>query len=407
MKPVSHRSSTPAIYLIAAEESGDALGGALARALSAQDPGARLLGVGGRAMRAAGINSPFAIDKLSIVGLTAIPLRLPTILRRIREAADAVVAAQPSALVIIDSPDFTHRVARRVRRAAPSIPIIDYVSPSVWAWRPGRARAMRRYIDCVLAILPFEPAAHLRLGGPPCFYVGHPLIERAAELRPNADEMQRRQADPPVVLVLPGSRSSEIRRLLSIFGGAIARAATDIGPLELILPTMPHLLERVRAEVAGWPVRPRIIVEPADKWAAFRSARAALAASGTVTLELALAGIPTVGAYRVSLLEEMVARLMRLPEISTVILANLVLGENVVPEFLQRECTPERLAQALVPLVFDTAERRRQVEACKRLDGIMGIGTANPSSQAAAIIRDLARRGRGEPAPVGARALSC
>jgi lipid-A-disaccharide synthase len=399
VKHVAHGQS-PAIYLIAGEESGDALGAALARALTARQPGARLAGIGGRAMAAAGIASPFAIDDLSILGVAAIPRRLPTILRRIREAANVVIAARPDALVIIDSPDFTHRVARRVRRAAPSIPIVDYVSPSVWAWRPGRARAMRRYVDCVLAILPFEPAAHLRLGGPPCLYIGHPLIERTVDLRPNAEEKQRRLADPPVILVLPGSRTSELRRLLAIFGMAIARAATQIGPLELILPTMPHLLDQVRAGVASWAVQPRIVVEPADKWAAFRSAHAALAASGTVTLELALAGIPTVGAYRLSLIEEVIARVMRLPEISTVILANLVLGENVVPEFLQRDCTPEKLADALVPLVFDTPQRRRQLDAFARLDAIMGIGTATPSNQAAAIVLDLARRGRRDVAAV-------
>ena len=190
------------IHLVAAEESGDALGAALARALAARAGGAvKLAGVGGRAMAAAGILSPFPIDDLAIVGLTAIPRRLPMILRRIRETADAIIAAAPDVLVIIDSPDFTHRVARRVRRLAPSIPILDYVSPSVWAWRPGRARAMRTYVDCVLAILPFEPAAHIRLGGPPCFYVGHPLIERISELRPNGDEALRRSADPPLVLV--------------------------------------------------------------------------------------------------------------------------------------------------------------------------------------------------------------
>jgi lipid-A-disaccharide synthase len=403
---VAQRQS-PAIYLIAAEESGDALGAALARAFTARQPGARLAGVGGRAMAAAGIVSPFAIDELSIVGLNAIPRRLPTILRRIHETADAVVAAQPDALVIIDSPDFTHRVARRVRRAAPSIPIVDYVSPQVWAWRPGRARAMHRYIDCVLAILPFEPAAHLRLGGPPCLYVGHPLIERISELRPTGDETRRRQTDPPAVLVLPGSRSSELRRLLAIFGEAIARTAAQIGPLELILPTVPHLLDQISAGVAAWAVQPRIVVEPADKWAAFRSARAALAASGTVTLELALAGVPTVGAYRVSLIEELVARLMRLPELQTVILANLVMGENVVPEFLQRDCTPEKLADALVPLVFDTPQRRWQIEAFTRLDAIMGIGTASPSTQAAAIVLDLARRGRSNAAAVSETARSC
>jgi lipid-A-disaccharide synthase len=386
------------IHLVAAEESGDALGAALARALAARAGGAvKLAGVGGRAMAAAGILSPFPIDDLAIVGLTAIPRRLPMILRRIRETADAIIAAAPDVLVIIDSPDFTHRVARRVRRLAPSIPILDYVSPSVWAWRPGRARAMRTYVDCVLAILPFEPAAHIRLGGPPCFYVGHPLIERISELRPNGDEALRRSADPPLVLVLPGSRSSEIRRLLSIFGAALARVSARIGPMELVLPTVPHLAAAVHAGVAGWPVVPRIVVEPAEKWAAFRSARAALAASGTVTLELALAGVPTVAAYRLTLIEELIARLAGIGQLTSVILANLVIGENVVPEFLQRDCVPERIADALTLLFSDTPERLRQIDAFARLDRIMALEAA-PSDKAAAIVFDVARRGRCDPA---------
>jgi lipid-A-disaccharide synthase len=384
------------IYIVAAEESGDALGASLARALVAQDGAAvRLSGVGGRAMAAAGIASPFPIDELSIIGLNAIPRRLPMILRRIRETAAAIVAARPDALVIIDSPDFTHRVARRVRRLAPSIPILDYVSPSVWAWRPGRARAMRGYVDCVLAILPFEPAAHVRLGGPPCIYVGHPLIERAAELRPDAEEAQRRKADPPLILALPGSRSSEIRRLIGIFGDAIARIATRVGPIEVVLPTVPHLASRVREAVAAWTVTPRIVVEPAAKWAAFRTARAALAASGTVTLELALAGVPTIAAYRISLIEELVARLGGVrTRLASVILANLVLGENDIPEFLQRDCTPHRLADALIPLLSDTPQRLRQIEAFGRLDRIMAPGAAVPSAKAAATVLDMARRGR-------------
>lgn len=396
------------LYLVAGEESGDVLGAALVRALRQREPGRLdIAGVGGRAMEAAGIKSPFAVEELSIVGFDAIPRRLPTILRRIREAAAAIIAAQPDALVIIDSPDFTHRVARRVRRQAPSIPILDYVSPSVWAWRPWRARSMRAYVDCLLAILPFEPAVHVRLGGPPCVYVGHPLIERMAELRPGLQEIQRRQSDPPLILVLPGSRASEVRRLLAIFGETIARTTDRIGAIELVLPTMPHLLGEVRAAVAGWTVHPRLVVEAAEKWAAFRTARAALAASGTVTLELALSGVPTVAAYRVSLFEELVARLLRSPELATVILANLVIGQNVVPEFLQRDCTPERLADALVPLVSDSAERRRQVEAFGRLDSVMAIGAASPSSKAAAIVLDTARRGRRDVAALTAAPRSC
>jgi lipid-A-disaccharide synthase len=391
------RSAQPiSVYIVAGEESGDVLGAALARALTARCNGALTLsGVGGHAMAAAGIESAFPIEELSIIGLASIPSRLPAILRKIRGVADAIVAARPDALVIIDSPDFTHRVARRVRRLDPSIPILDYVSPSVWAWRPGRAAAMRGYVDEVLAILPFEPAAHQRLGGPPCIYVGHPMIERIAELRPSAEEAKRRFADPPIVLALPGSRPSEIRRLLGIFGATIERVAGRLGAMELVLPTVPRVLAQVRDGTANWAVKPRLVVEPSEKWAAFRQARAALAASGTVTLELAVSAVPTVAAYRLPTHEEIILRLMRLPaRLTSVILANLVIGENVVPEFLQRDCTPDRLAEALLPLLSDTPLRRRQLDAFARLDEIMAIGSAEPSAKAAAAVIDLARNGR-------------
>jgi len=382
------------LFIVAGEESGDALGGALVQALKAQHGTLTFNGVGGRAMAAAGVDSLFPIDALSIIGIAAIPRRLPTILRRIRETADAVVAARPNALVIIDSPDFTHRVARRVRRLAPQIPILDYVSPTVWAWRPGRARAMRAYVDQVLAILPFEPKLYVELGGPPCHYVGHPLIERVAELRPSTEEAQRRRADPPVVLVLPGSRGSEIRYLLAIFADAIEQVAARAGDMELVLPTMPHLLPQLREAVADWSMKPRLVVDPAEKWAAFRRARAALAASGTVTLELALSGVPAVTAYRLSALEAFIARLIGLGRLQSVILANLVLGENVVPEFLQSDCTPEKLAGALLPLLLDTVERQRQVAAIGRLDAIMTVGGVAPSARAAASVLEVAQCGR-------------
>jgi lipid-A-disaccharide synthase len=378
------------IHLVAAEESGDLLGAALMRALKRDADAVQFAGLGGRAMAAEGLASPFAIDELSIIGVAAIPRRLPLILRRIRETAAAVVKARPDLLVIIDSPDFTHRVARRVRRANPSIPIVDYVSPSVWAWRPARARAMRAYIDHVLAILPFEPDVHARLGGPPCTYVGHPLSERTGDLRPNEQERVWRNSAPPVVLVLPGSRTGELNRLLTIFARAVALTAQRVGPFEPVLPTLPHLAERLRAATAAWPVRPRIIVEAGEKNAAFRVARAALAKSGTVTLELAVAGVPMVTAYKVSGLEAFAAR--RVIRVPSVILANLVLGENVVPEFLQDACTPERLADALVPLIEDTPARRRQVDAFANLDAIMQIGTLVPSARAAEIVLALAQR---------------
>ena len=387
--PRSPRSGPLTVFVVAAEESGDRLGAALMLAMSQLHDGeVRFAGVGGRHMAAAGLQSLFPIDQLAIMGFAAIPRLLPLILRRIREAASAVVAARPDVLVIIDSPGFTHRVAQRVRAASPSIPIIDYVSPQVWAWRSYRARSMRAFIDRVLAILPFEPAALERLGGPPCTYVGHPVIERVADLRPGHAEAQRRGADPPVLLVLPGSRSGEVRRLIEPFAAALDLVSQRAGPVELVLPTVPHLVEHLRQATSTWPMRPRIVVDTGEKFAAFRLARAALAASGTVTLELALAGVPMVTAYRVAAWEAWIAR--RLGDAPSAILTNLVLGENVVPEFLQEDCVPHKLADALVPLLGDTPQRRRQLDAFPRLDALMGIGTTAPSVRAAEAVLRLA-----------------
>jgi lipid-A-disaccharide synthase len=386
------RAADPIIAVVATEASGDRLGGALMQAITARAPRARFVGVGGSDMAAHGLHSLFPIGELAIIGIVAILSRLPSIYSHIRAAADAVITARPDVLVIIDSPEFTHRVARRVRAAAPDVPIIDYVSPSVWAWRPWRARAMRAYVDQVLALLPFEPAAHARLGGPACTFVGHPLANDVERLRPSAGDAERRAANPPLVLVLPGSRGGEVKRHLAVFGEAIALLAKRFGPIEAVLPTTPHLDERVRAAIETWPVKPRVVVGAEEKWAAFRHARAALAASGTVTLELALAGVPTVVAYKIPLIEEAIARL--LIKVPTIVLANLVLDENVMPELLQRQVAPEPLVAALAPLLADTPERRRQLDAFARLDQIMAIGAANPSETAADIVLELARSRR-------------
>jgi lipid-A-disaccharide synthase len=295
-------------------------------------------------------------------------------------------------LVIIYSPDFTHRVARRVRAKDPAIPIIDYVSPSVWAWRPGRARAMCAYVDHVLALLPFEPGEYRKLRGPPCSYVGHPLIEQLGSLRPGADEQKRRDEAPPVLLVLPGSRRSEVRHHMAVFGKTLGLLQAQNVAFELILPTMPHLLEAVREGVESWPVQPRIVLGEQDKRAAFRIARAALAKSGTVTLELALSGVPMVTAYRTGALEAWI--MLRLIEVKSVILANLVVGENVVPEFLQQDCTPEKLSRALRDVLEDSPPRRRQLEAFAKLDAIMSTGNQTPSTRAADIVLAALRRSR-------------
>ena len=381
----------PHIFLVAGEESGDRLGAALIVALKRATQGrASFSAVGGMHMAEEGVPSLFPLGDVAIMGFAAIPASLPKILRRIREAADAVIAAKPDVLVIIDSPEFTHRVARKVRARAPAIPIVDYVCPSVWAWRPGRARAMRAYVDHVLALLPFEPEAMKRLHGPPCNFVGHPLGEQVSLLRPNAEEARRRMADPPLLLVLPGSRSGEIRRMAGVFGETVALVAKRTGPLDVVVPAVPRLANRVQAAIANWPVPARIVTGTAEKHAAFRSARAALTKSGTSTLELALAGVPMAAAYKVPLIEELVGRL--LITAPSAILANLILGENVVPEFLQRDCTPDNLAAALLPLLTDTPHRRRQVAAFARLDELMAIGGAAPSDRAAGVVLDCAGR---------------
>ena len=379
------------IFLVAGEESGDRLGAALIAAIRQRTQGhVQFSGVGGAHMAGEGVSSLFPLGDLALIGFGGILTRLPKILRRIRETANAVVSTKPDAVVIIDSPEFTHRVARAVRVRVPEIPIVDYVCPSVWAWRPGRAPAMRSYIDHVLALLPFEPKVLRELGGPPCTYVGHPLIERLGELRPNELEKRLRMAGPPLLLVMPGSRSSEIRRMAPVFGAAVARVAEQFGGIEAVVPAVPRLADTVRAAVASWRVPTRVMTDASEKNEAFRTARAALTKSGTSTLELALAGVPMVAAYKVSLIEEIAGRL--LINVPSVILANLTLGENIVPEFLQRDCTADRLATAVLPLLADTPERRQQIDAFARLDGIMEIGTAQPSDRAASLVLDCAMK---------------
>jgi lipid-A-disaccharide synthase len=380
------------IWIVSGEESGDQLGAKFMRALKTRLGADRLTfgGVGGHAMEAEGLKSLFPLEDIAVMGIVAVIGRLPTVLKRIRTTADAVVAASPDLLLIIDSPDFTHRVAKAVRRRAPHIPVVDYVSPSVWAWRPGRAGKMRVYVDHLLALLPFEPDAHRRLGGPSTTYVGHPLIERVKEFRPADGERNLHKDGPINLLVLPGSRRTEVSRLLDVFGEALALLQQRSSrPFEVTIPAVPHLVHTLREGTASWNVTPRIVEGEAAKWQAFRRADAALAASGTVTLELGLSGIPMVVAYKVSRIEAVILR--PLIKAQSIVLTNLVLGENAIPEFIQDDCTPETLATALLPLLSDTPERRCQEAALERLDELMRIGDEMPSERAARIVNDVLR----------------
>ena len=292
--------------LVVGEELGDQLGAGLIDAIRRKRPDATFMGLAGGRMQARGMASLFPIADVAVMGLGSIVVHLPRIIQRVHQTVDAVIAAKPDVLVIIDSPDLTHAIAKRVARRRPDLPIVDYVSPSVWAWRAYRARRMRRYIDHVLALLPFEPEAHRRLGGPPCTYVGHPLIERLGELQPKTGE-RKPLGEQPVLLVLPGSRHTEISRLLEPFGEAVARIVAARPDVEVVLPAVPHLADEIAARTAAWPRRPTIVLGEGEKFEAFRRAHAALAASGTVTLELALAGVPMVVAYKV----DPIARLLK------------------------------------------------------------------------------------------------
>jgi lipid-A-disaccharide synthase len=243
----------------------------------------------------------------------------------------------------------------------------------------------------VLALLPFEPEAYRRLNGPRCVYVGHPLIERLGALRPNADEARRRATRPSLIVVLPGSRRSEVHRLMADFGGALAVLRQSVGPFAAVLPTLPHVESEVRALAAQWPEPANIVLGEDAKYAGFRAARAGLAASGTVTLELALAGVPMVGAYKVSLVEEQLKYLIKVPSI---LLPNLILGERAIPEFLQRDCTPAALGGALADIVRDGEARDAQLTALSRLDRLMALpdGGAPSAHAARAVLETIETR---------------
>lgn len=387
------------VFIVAGEESGDVLASGLMAALREQtDSAVAFRGVGGDRMMAEGLDTLFPMEELTAIGFGAVVRRLPTILRRLRETVEAIVRDPPDVLVLVDAPDFTHRVASRVRRRLPDLPIVKYVAPTVWAWRPGRARAMRGSIDHVLALFPFEPEVMARLGGPPTSYVGHPLVGELPTLRPSHDEALGRESDPPVLLVLPGSRRQELTRLGAVFGETVGELAARGHSFDLVLPTPARLAKVAEAMTADWPVRPRIVTDPLEKRAAFRTARAALAASGTVTLELALAGVPFAAAYLVSPWEEWLAR--RLLSSESVILANIVLGEQAVPQFLQKDCTAGPMTAALERLLRDGPERNAQLRSFARLDEIMGTG-GMPAGFAAAeiVLAVMARKARsGRPA---------
>jgi lipid-A-disaccharide synthase len=349
-------------------------------------------------MRDEGLDSLVPLADLSVIGVAEVLPRASLILRRVRETVAAVRTLKPDTVVTIDSSGFSWRIAQRLRRNGETLPLIHYVAPMVWAWRAGWARRMARWYDHLMALLPFEPAYFERVGLA-CSYVGHPVLDSGAD---RGDGTRFRAAhglggDQTLIAVLPGSRGGEVRRLLPIFGAALARLEELVGPFRVIVPTVATVANAVSEAVRGWPGRPIVLHGAQEKYDAFAASRAAVAASGSVALELAMARLPMVVCYRLSPITE--ALLDRVVKVRQVNLINLLLERPVVPELLRGDCTPERIAAEAALLVKDERVRAAHLagydEAMRRL----GAGGRSPSLRAAdQVLAIVAARRCGQPA---------
>ncbi|MCP1846002.1 lipid-A-disaccharide synthase [Bradyrhizobium sp. USDA 4524] len=379
------------IAVVAGEVSGDLLGGDLIAALkAAHDAPIALVGVGGEALQAHGLCSLFDFTELSIMGFTQALLRLPNFARRIRQTAAAIVAAKPNVLILIDSPDFTHRVAKKVRAALPELLIVHYVCPSVWAWKEHRATVMRGYVDHVLALLPFEEEAMRRLGGPETTYVGHRLTHDPALLKVRNIRACRPLGAPEerTILLLPGSRAAEIRTLLPVFGEAAREFIARNGPTRFILPTVPHQESLVREKALTLPFPVEVTSDTEAKWTAFAEADAAIAASGTVILELALSNIPAVSAYKSDWLIRLMSKRIK---IWSAALPNLIADYPIVPEYINEVVRAGSLCRWAERLSADTLQRRAMMEGFRLTWQRLQV-PAPPSETAAKVILDLLLR---------------
>lgn len=385
------------IFIVAGEPSGDVLGARLMRAMRDGSPAPlRFVGVGGRLMQAEGLETLFPMSDIAVMGIGEVLPRLPRILRRLNQASAAAAALRPAAVVTIDSSSFNKRLARRLIKASVEAPRIHYVAPMVWAWRPRRAEAMAALFDHLIALLSFE-VEPFRKAGLPTTWSGHPVVEA-----PAADGLafRRRHGISPEVTtlcVLPGSRSMEVSRLLPIFQETLARLASK-RPVHAVIPTVETVEHLIRGTADRWPTAVTIVTGEEEKASAFAASDLALAASGTVTLELAAAQVPMVVAYRAHGLTAFLAR--RLVDLRHISLVNILSSGEVVPEILQENCTPDRLARELERLISDDSARARQVASFRRLTGCLAPeGGPAPSRRAADIVLSLAFPGTAPQTP--------
>ncbi|MBY0282292.1 MAG: lipid-A-disaccharide synthase [Alphaproteobacteria bacterium] len=369
------------IYLIAGEASGDFLGAGLIKALKKLSPDVKIAGIGGPLMEAEGLNSLFPMQELSLMGLTEILPHAFHILKRIRETVDDIVQKQPDVIVTIDSPGFCLRVAKKIIKLT-KIPIIHYVAPSVWAWREGRAKKLAEKIDHLLTLFPFEPPYFEKYDLPTTF-VGHPLTEQTFKADPNFRGQHKIPKDATVLSILPGSRMGEINKLLPVFLETIKKLSKRVNNLHLVFPTLPHLVPVLSEFLKTITVPYALVTSTSDKYAAFFASNAALAASGTVALELGFANLPMVIAYKVSPLTYFIVK--HLVKIKNACLINILLEKTVVEEKLQNDCTPEQLSVALEKILKSNGSEMKShlLEAIKKL---YPPSSDHPSTLAAEVV---------------------
>lgn len=381
------------IAFVVGENSSDRLGADLIAGLRRRlGGGLEVVGLGGDAMAAEGLRTIFDIDELSIIGVGAVVARLPQLVLRLDQTVRHIVDAAPDALVVIDSYAFSHRVARRVRKRLPDLPIINYVPPAIWAYHPERSTEMRRYINRAICVFPFEPEFHRRYRGPPATYVGHPLMHER-RLRPIMEALHAdvglQPKKPPTLLILPGSRRGEIGRLIGDFGKTLELLAGRLPGVRAVLPAVPRLSGLIEAQVATWAVKPEIVTGEAEKWAAFAEADAALAASGTVALELALAGVPMAVCYRLDPVSYLFRRWITG---WTASLPNYIADFPLVPEHFHEFIRPEFLARRLERLLTDTPERRAQIEGFAEIRRRMAVDRAPGDAAADIVLEEIGKR---------------
>jgi len=381
------------VYLIAGEPSGDLLGGRLMAALKARlGDGIAFAGIGGESMRAEGLNSLFPMTELSVMGLVEVLPRIPRILRRVGETLCDIETKRPDALITIDSWGFNGRIHNGLKTRGSNVPRIHYVAPMVWAWKSGRTKTLARVLDLLLTLLPNEPA-WFEKEGLRTLHVGHPVVEGAAAKGDGAAFRTRHgfAPDRKLLCVLPGSRHSETAKLLRPFGETMALLARRFPDLAVVVPTVETVADEVARTVKSWPL-PTLLVRGPEKYDAFAACDAALAASGTVALELAMAGLPAVITYKVSPLSAFVATRFLGLSLKFVTLVNILVDESVMPELLQDDCRPDKLAAAVEHLLTDEAARAAQRAGARRALEKLGLGGESPSGRAADAVIDFIRQ---------------